>query len=110
MNDSVEPLIMDNGPGLAHWQRQQRIIWYATLIVSIIVAATANILQALYTREPYHTSALSGEAWVLELICGHPDRICTELGVTLEVFSKLIQELWGIGYQNSRLVFESPVI
>jgi hypothetical protein len=90
--------------GLAQWQRQQHIIRYAALIVSIIITATANILQSLYTREPYHTSALSGEAWVLELLCGHPDRIHTELGVSLEVFSNLIQELHHIGHHNSRHV------
>jgi hypothetical protein len=93
-----------DNPGLAHWHRRQRIIRYAALIVSIIVSATANILQSLYVREPYHTSALSGEAWLLELLCGHPNRICTELGVSLEVFSNLVQELRDIGYQNSRNV------
>ena len=93
-----------DNPGLAHWHRHQRIIRYAALIVSIIVSATANILQSLYVREPYHTSALSGEAWLLELLCGHPKRIHTELGVSLEVFSNLVQELRDIGYQNSRNV------
>lgn len=91
-------------PHLAHWQHKQRIIHYAALIVSIIITATANILQSLYIREPYHTSALSGEAWVLELLCGHPDRIRTELGVTLEVFKDFIQELQYLGYGSSRYV------
>ena len=91
-------------PGLVHWQRQQRIIHYAALIVSIIITATANILQPLYTKEPYHTSALSGEAWVLELLSGHPNRIRTELGMSLGAFSSLIQELQGAGYSNSKHV------
>ena len=97
----------DNNPvnsGLFHWKRQQRIIHYAALIVSIIITTTANILQNMYIREPYHTSVLSGEAWVLELLCGHPDRIRTELGVSLEVFNDLIQELHHLGYNNSRYV------
>ena len=99
------PLTMDpDNPGLAHWHRCQRIIQYAALIVSIIISATANILQSLYVREPYHTSALSGEAWVLELLCGHPNRIRTELGVSIEVFSNLVRELRDIGHQNSRNV------
>ena len=51
-----------------------------------------------------YISALSGEAWVLELLCDHPDQIHTELGVSLEVFSKLIQELRHIGYHSSRHV------
>jgi hypothetical protein len=91
---------------VAHWHRRQRILQYAALIVSIVVSATAELLQSfkLYVREPYHTSALSGEAWVLELLCGHPNRIRTELGMSVEVFSKLVQELRDIGYQNSRNV------
>ena len=87
---------------LSHWNRRQRIIRYAALIISIIISATANILQSMYVREPYHTSALSGEAWVLELLCGHPNRIHTELGMSVKVFSSLVQDLRDIGYQNSR--------
>ena len=94
----------DANPGLALWHRRQRVIRYAALIVSIIISATANILQSVYVREPYHTSALSGEAWVLEFLCGHPNRIHMELGVSVEVFSNLVQELRDIGYQNSRNV------
>ena len=95
---------MDLETGLAHWNRRQRIILYAALIVSVIVSATANMLQSLYVTEAYHTSALSGEAWVLELLCGHPNRIRTELGVSHEVFGELIQELHATGHQNSRYV------
>ena len=91
-------------PDLVHWQRQKQIILYAALLVNIILATTANILQNLYICEPYHTSALSGEAWVLELLCGQPDQIHTELGVTLEVFNELIQELQRLGYDRSQYV------
>ena len=87
-----------------HWQRHQQIIRYAGLIVNIIISAVANILQPLYVKEPYHTSALSGEAWVLELLCGHPDQIRTEFGVSIEVFNALIQELRDIGHVSSRYV------
>ena len=89
---------------LSHWNRSQRIIRYAALIISIIISATANILQSMYVQEPYHTSALSGEAWVLELLCGHPNWIRTELGMSVKVFSSLVQDLRDIGYQNSRNV------
>lgn len=89
---------------LSHWNRRQQIIRYAALIISIIISAIANILQSMYVREPYHTSALSGEAWVLELLCGHPNRIRTELGMSVKVFSSLVQDLHDIGYQNSRNV------
>ena len=55
-------------------------------------------------REPYHTSALTGEAWVVELLTGHPDRIRCELGVRHHVFAKLISDLRELGYTNSRYV------
>ncbi|KAJ7735745.1 hypothetical protein B0H16DRAFT_1326991 [Mycena metata] len=44
----------------------------------------------LYWKQKYHTSALSGQAWVDELILGHPDRIHCELGMRLHVFIALL--------------------
>ncbi|KAG2342752.1 hypothetical protein BDR05DRAFT_868670, partial [Suillus weaverae] len=38
---------------------------------------------------PYHTSILMGEAWVYELTSGHPNRICHNLGVSLDAFESL---------------------
>ncbi|KAG1799995.1 uncharacterized protein BJ212DRAFT_1287760, partial [Suillus subaureus] len=40
--------------------------------------------------EPYHTSALTRQEWVIELILGHPDHIRCELGVNIHVFKRLI--------------------
>ena len=47
-------------------------------------------------------SLLTGEEWVWELICGHPNWIYTELGVHLYVFVMLVIELRGMGYGDSR--------
>lgn len=44
-------------------------------------------------KEPYHTSILSGYAWIQKLLHGHPERIHTELGVHKEIFHALIAEL-----------------
>lgn len=55
-----------------------------------------------YDKTPYHTSALSGEAWVRELLNGHPKRIRCELGVHKHVFQALINELSTIGLKSSR--------
>ncbi|KAJ7849015.1 hypothetical protein B0H13DRAFT_1645300 [Mycena leptocephala] len=42
----------------------------------------------LYWKQDYHTSALSGQAWVDELIVGHPNRIKCELkAVRVDRFS-----------------------
>ncbi|KAF9235700.1 hypothetical protein BU15DRAFT_23857, partial [Melanogaster broomeanus] len=53
---------------------------------------------------PYHTSILSGQQWVLELLHGHPKRICCELGMHRKVFLQLISELRELGHADSRFV------
>ena len=55
-------------------------------------------------REPYHTSILTGEGWVMELLSGHPDRIRCELGVSHDVFAGLILALREMGHGNSKYV------
>lgn len=52
----------------------------------------------------YHTLALTGHAWVLELLTGHPDRIQCELGVRHHVFHLLIDKLRELGHSDSRYV------
>ena len=59
---------------------------------------------ALYVKQPYHISMLSGEGWVQELLHGHPKRIQCELGVTRYVFDQLICELQSMGHKQSRYV------
>ena len=83
---------------------QRRLQQYAVLFLSIILTATAAVLQSIETREPYHTSILTGEGWVMELLAGHPDRIRCELGVSHEVFAELISALQEMGYRNSKYV------
>ena len=77
---------------------------YAALFMSIILTATASMLQAIYIKEPYHTSILTGEGWVMELLARHPERIRCELGVRHHVFAELIAELRAMGYTNSKYV------
>jgi hypothetical protein len=81
-----------------------------------ILAAVAYYGQAIgiaailyasphYWKQPYHTSALTGAAWVKELINGHPDRIWTALGMHLHVFIALVLELRLVcGLSDSRHV------
>ncbi|THV04157.1 hypothetical protein K435DRAFT_569155, partial [Dendrothele bispora CBS 962.96] len=69
------------------------------------VANYASLVAAFYgsesyTKQPYHTSALSGIAWVNELIHGHPKRIYTELGVRLHVFICHVITLRQMGYAD----------
>ena len=43
--------------------------------------------------EPYHTSVLSGQQWVQELLDGHRDRMRDSLGTPAAVFEQLEQDL-----------------
>ena len=83
-----------------------RLCQIISLCVSIILGACTSLLQiqSACTREPYHTSVLTGKAWVIELLTGHPKRIQCELGVSAEVFILLIEERRRMGYDNSKYV------
>lgn len=51
----------------------------AAQAASYIVDATSDALQlysnSYYEKQPYHSSSLSGIAWVNDFLTGHPDRI-----------------------------------
>ena len=74
-------------------QCQTQLILAAGYIVNVVGLATLFYSSSLYWKQDYHTSILTGDAWVNELIHGHPDRIWTELGVRLHVFLILVHEL-----------------
>ena len=83
---------------------QIQLVHLAALLVTIVVPTILQIIRSLYVKEPYHTSILSGEGWVQELLHGHPGRIRCELGVPKEVFQQLIIELRSMGYTDSRYI------
>jgi hypothetical protein len=85
-------------------QAMQRLHHYITLFVSIILTSTSSLLLSFRQRHPYHTSILTGEGWVMELLAGHPERIRCELGVHRHVFLELIQELRQLGHDRSKYV------
>jgi len=63
-------------------QTRRRLQQYVALFLSIILSAATNCCWESYiTREPNHTSILTGEGWVMELLAGHPEHIHCELGV-----------------------------
>jgi hypothetical protein len=69
----------------------------------VLLTATESLLEDSIP-EPYHTSALSGQDWVMELILGHPEHMRCELGMRADVFHSLIVELCTLGHANSRYV------
>jgi hypothetical protein len=69
----------------------------AAFVVGTVISATQLFAGSLYDKIPYHTSILTGHAWVLELINGHPDRIKCELGMRCHVFLELVTALRAVG-------------
>lgn len=76
-------------------EQRHCLLQYIALVMSLIICATDNIMETIMQKdpEPYHTSILSGEGWVIELLTGHPERIHCELGMHGEVFRELISVL-----------------
>ena len=74
------------------------------ILLTIIIPKFIQVICSLYIKQPYHTSILSGKAWVQELLNGHPKCIECELGVTKQVFNQLILELQSTGHTQSRYV------
>lgn len=90
----------------AHQVATRRLYQCLTLFISLLITVLTGVLDDQYTRsrEPYHTSVLTGEGWVMELLGGHPKRIRSELGVSRDVFLELIEELRELGHGDSRYV------
>ncbi len=66
--------------------------------------AVIDYAKVNFVKIPYHDSALTGFAWVLELLTGHPKHIRKELGVHKHVFRSLITALRDAGYTSSKFV------
>ena len=76
-------------------------------VVVLAIVQMAGVLGHLtyetllsHQHTPYHTSALSGEAWVQELLSGHPECIQNELGVYWGTFVILIKAFKMLGIQS----------
>ena len=89
---------------LARMHLHNTILIAITLQLSLLLPTLMRLIYRYHMKEPYHTSILSGYAWVQELLHGHPERIRTELGVHKEVFHALIGTLRFMGHGDSKYV------
>jgi hypothetical protein len=87
---------------LARTHLNHAILTAITLQLSLLLPTLMRLIFRYHMKEPYHTSILSGYAWLQELLHGHPEHIRTELGVHKEVFLALIQELWSMGHGDTK--------
>ena len=88
-------------------ETQQSALQPAAILISAIISLTATIIECNKVRkvpEPYHTSALSGEAWLIELLLGHLEWICCELGVHAHMFTRLVDELRELKHDDSKFI------
>jgi hypothetical protein len=91
-------------PSQARPHLHHTILVAITLQLSLLLPTLLRLIRRYYMKEPYHTLILSGYAWLQELLHGHPERICTKLGVHKEVFHALIRELQSMGHGDTRYV------
>ena len=88
----------------------------ALFFINTIGCAAQTLTAHFYDKTPYHTSALTGCAWVQELITGHPNRIKSKLGMTsfkcsLKLFIASDYKIQGILLWKNILQFSSiPVL
>jgi hypothetical protein len=90
--------------GLFEKKIQEQILRFVAYFINVLIPACIQIIQQRYVKQPYHTSVLTGQGWVDELVHGHPLRIRTELGVSREVFHALISKLREMGHVASKHV------
>jgi hypothetical protein len=84
---------------------QQGIIHIINILVYVVFPTIERIFIMMNkVPQPYHTSILSGEAWVQELLYGHPECIRTELGMHEPIFRKLVLILHQLGHHDSKFV------
>ena len=77
---------------------------HITVLFTHVIIVTTRLLQLKKDPEPYHTSILTGQGWVEELLSGHPERIRCELGVCRHTFLALIGVLQELSYSHSKHV------
>ena len=94
---------------LHRWQSLSPWIQHTALVtikfqLSLLLPTLMRLIHHYYMKEPYHTSILSGYAWLQELLQGYYEHIHTELGVHKDVFYALVRELQSMGHHDTRYV------
>src|SRR5882724_5576990 len=69
---------------------------------NVLLAATQAMFYAhmVFFKQPYHTSALTGQMWVTELLGGNPRCIKDQLGMDKHVFLKFVRKLFTMTSAN----------
>ena len=98
----IPPNMSDEQRRAAHMRMVGRIRQITATFIAVVTTLLSLIISS--TPEPYHTSILSGQGWVEELLEGHPARIQCELGVSRDIFLELVAALESFGHGDSKYV------
>lgn len=94
---------------------RERARWVVTIVASIVQYIVHGVMVHIapqMLREDLHTSALSGRAWLNELLVGHADRIYIALGMHRHVFLALVFQIRMLGYieaQQARIELDESL-
>jgi len=61
--------------------------------ITAVLGASSVIMSGNRDKQPMHTSILTGQRWLEELLNGHSTRFYNQLGMKKHVFCKLLLEL-----------------
>jgi hypothetical protein len=70
-----------------------RLLGMAGIIIIYTSIKCIEIYASRFNRTPLHTSRLTGDQWVQELIDGHEERFYNEMGMSDAVFTQLLELL-----------------
>ena len=81
-----------------------QVIDITAIFITLVMKEVILYWTSMYDKMPYHTSALMGEMWVMELLHSHPEWIQNELGVHKHIFLSLCTDLQWYGHRDSKTV------
>src|SRR5882724_482064 len=93
----------------SHALTQAQKVWQSNLKhrrsahhMIVLLAATQAMFyaQMVFFKMPYHTSALTGQMWVTELLGGNPRCIKDQLGMDKHVFLMFVRKLFTMTSAN----------
>jgi hypothetical protein len=61
--------------------------------ITAVLGASSVIMSGNRDKQPMHTSILTGQRWLEELLNGHSTRFYNQLGMKKHVFCRLLLEL-----------------
>jgi hypothetical protein len=99
-------------PNVDHQGTARKVVLLVVALLQYIVLGVGLYIYPQYCKQDLHNSALSGRAWLDELLTGHPDRIYIALGMRRHVFLALVLQLRAMGHiesQNSRINLDESV-